>query len=138
MPLSAPRPCNLPGCSRYSEIRGYCAEHFRAGRKLGDAERPSSYRRGYDRTWSAARAAYLRANPLCTSEEHRDRAVPATVVDHIVPISDAPHLRLVPSNWRSLCKPCHDSRTAREQSFGRRLPAPPPGDGSHREIWEKT
>ena len=139
MPLSAPRPCNLPGCPRYAERRGYCVEHATERRRHADAERLSAPKRGYDRTWASARASYLRRNPLCTSDEHRGRAIPATVVDHVVPISEAPALRLVESNFRSLCKRCHDSRTARDQGFGRRraqtLNENENENGSHLRLW---
>ena len=47
---------------------------------------------------------------------------PATVVDHIQTIASAPELRLVASNHRSLCKPCHDSHTASTVGFGRSAP----------------
>jgi 5-methylcytosine-specific restriction protein A len=38
----------------------------------------------------------------------------------VVSILEAPQLRLDHSNLRSLCKRCHDARTARDQGFGRR------------------
>jgi 5-methylcytosine-specific restriction protein A len=44
----------------------------------------------------------------------------AEVVDHIRTIRDRPDLRLDHANLRSLCKPCHDARTAREVNASRR------------------
>jgi 5-methylcytosine-specific restriction protein A len=38
--------------------------------------------------------------------------MPASDVDHIKPITERPDLRLDPSNFRSLCGPCHGKRTA--------------------------
>lgn len=43
----------------------------------------------------------------------------ATVVDHIMSISERPDLRLEWSNLRAMSKRCHDRRTAREQGFAR-------------------
>jgi 5-methylcytosine-specific restriction endonuclease McrA len=45
------------------------------------------------------------------------RVVPATEVDHIVPLRQggAP---LATANVRGLCKPHHSSRTARDTGFG--------------------
>jgi 5-methylcytosine-specific restriction enzyme A len=49
----------------------------------------------------------------------RIRVTPATVVDHIVPIADAPDRRLDWTNLRSMAKPCHDAYTARTPGWGR-------------------
>ena len=38
----------------------------------------------------------------------------AQVVDHIIPHRGDPSLMWDESNWQSLCKPCHDSKTAGE------------------------
>jgi 5-methylcytosine-specific restriction protein A len=54
--------------------------------------------------------------------EHRSRGelVAASVVDHIVPHRGDERLMWSESNWQSLCKPCHDAKTAREDGgFGR-------------------
>jgi 5-methylcytosine-specific restriction endonuclease McrA len=48
--------------------------------------------------------------------QDKRRAVPATEVDHIVDIVDAPHLRLEHSNLQSLCKPCHSAKTRLKQN----------------------
>lgn len=84
-----------------------------------DARRGSSSARGYDAVWRKLRKVYLIKNPLCVFCEEEGKLTPATVVDHIVPIAQAPVLRLDPKNLRSLCKPHHDARTAKEQGFAR-------------------
>jgi 5-methylcytosine-specific restriction protein A len=56
----------------------------------------------------------LAREPLCRFCTAKGRVVPATVVDHIETINEAPHLRLDLDNLRSLCKPCHDERTMRD------------------------
>lgn len=95
----------LPGCApRADRVRRY------------DNQRGSASARGYDRTWQKVRAQHLSIEPLCRFCHGRGLTVAAEIVDHIVPIARAPGLRLVDSNLRSLCKPCHDAHTAREQS----------------------
>lgn len=47
--------------------------------------RLTAHQRGYDSRWSKARAAYLRAHPLCVMCERHGRTTAATVVDHIEP-----------------------------------------------------
>ena len=48
---------------------------------------------------------------------HRTRA---TVVDHIKPHRGSWPLFIDPANHQSLCKRCHDQKTAREQAEERR------------------
>ena len=81
--------------------------------------RPSSTQRGYDRLWYKVRNRFKKANPLCRLCKLAGRIVPASVVDHRVPISEG-GARLDPANLQSLCKPCHDHKTATEDGgFGR-------------------
>ena len=65
------------------------------------------------------RIAQLQREPIC---QYCQRAA-ATVVDHKIPfiqngVADW-ELFSSPSNHQSLCKPCHDAKTAREDRFGR-------------------
>lgn len=83
-----------------------------------DARRGSSTARGYDADWRRLRAAFLAKNPVCLFCEAAGLIVLAQVVDHIISFHERPELRLEWSNLRSLCKECHDRRTAREQAFG--------------------
>jgi 5-methylcytosine-specific restriction protein A len=39
--------------------------------------------------------------------------VAATVTDHVTPHKKNPHLFWDSANWQSLCKPCHETKTAR-------------------------
>lgn len=82
-----------------------------ARQAANDAERGSAANRGYDAAWSKLRFRFLHHNPACCV-----CGAKATVVDHIRSIKDAPHLRLVESNLRPMCHPCHSRRTARDQS----------------------
>ncbi len=63
----------------------------------------------YGRRWKKARAAYLRANPLCVFCERRGRVTAATVVDHRTPHHGDERLFWDWANWQPLCGPCHDS-----------------------------
>ena len=78
--------------------------------------------RGYDHAWRKLRVRFLAAHPLCQCDDCQDgqkKTTAATVVDHIIAIAERPDLRLDWNNLRAMSKPCHDRRTAREQSFGR-------------------
>lgn len=68
--------------------------------------RPNASVRGYDTHWQALRLSILRDEPCC---RFCDR--PATIVDHIRPIS-AGGVRLMRRNPRPLCRRCHDAVTA--------------------------
>jgi 5-methylcytosine-specific restriction protein A len=85
------------------------AEHY-------DRFRGSAASRGYDRAWRKVRLAYLNEHPLCVECLAQGLLVAAEEVDHIATIEDRPDLRLDPTNLRSLCKPHHSARTARDQA----------------------
>lgn len=96
--------------------------------------RPDAATRGYDSRWAKAREGYLRQHPLCVHCLARGQVVPATVVDHIVPhrmawavksgneqaVAEARRLFWnFHDNVQSLCKSCHDYKTATEDGgFG--------------------
>lgn len=84
-----------------------------------DRKRGTRTARGYDYQWGKVRSSYIKANPMCEFCSEDGLLQEAQVVDHIVPISEAPELRLDPDNLRSLCKRCHDRRTALEQGFAK-------------------
>lgn len=110
MPWSARRPCRKLGCNKLS-VRGkvYCEEH--AGLE-GDRMRGTAAQRGYDKHWRTASRAYLARNPLCAECRREGKLKPATVVDHIEPHRGDKKLFWDQSNWQSLCKLCHDRKTA--------------------------
>lgn len=84
------------------------------------ADRASSAQRGYNSRWQKARAGYLRSHPLCVKCQAQGRINPASIVDHITPHKGDTTLFWDSANWQPLCKPCHDSKTAREDGgFGR-------------------
>ena len=88
-----------------------------------DQLRGSSHTRGYDADWRKLRVQKLQTDPLCECDDCQAgklRITMATVVDHRISIVERPDLRLEWSNLRSMSKPCHDRRTARDQGFARK------------------
>lgn len=99
-------------------------------RKRFDVERGTAHERGYTAAWQRARVGWLRQHPLCVMHEERGEVEAANVVDHKVPprfkeamdsgdegrIARAKQLFWDTNNWQSLCKACHDRKTAREDS----------------------
>lgn len=121
MPQAAPRPCTYPACGvLVRDGSGRCDKHKHVERRESDARRGSAHERGYTSAWQKARAAWLRAHPLCAKHDGRGEVVAATVVDHKVPHKGDKALFWDRNNWQSLCKPCHDEKTATEDGgFGR-------------------
>ncbi|MBI0435415.1 HNH endonuclease [Roseomonas sp. KE0001] len=117
MPWAAPRFCKTPGHPAFTGRR--CPECS----KVWDRERGSASSRGYDQHWRQLREAVLAAEPLCRFCAAQGRVTAATEADHIQPLRLRPDLRLVPSNIRPLCTPCHRQVTAgfnRERGGGGR------------------
>jgi len=106
------RPCSHPGCPELTDDR-LCSTHAKQQQRRQDQERSTAAERGYDYRWQKYRKAYLAAHPLCVECLNHDRVTAATVVDHIKPHRGDQKLFWDPKNHQSLCKPCHDSKTAR-------------------------
>jgi 5-methylcytosine-specific restriction enzyme A len=83
-------------------------------RPANGRQRETSTARGYDRRWREARLSHLAEQPLCVACQRADppRVEPATVVDHVVPHRGDQGLFWDRDNWQSLCKRCHDQKTA--------------------------
>jgi 5-methylcytosine-specific restriction endonuclease McrA len=64
--------------------------------------------------WKRFRAAFRAAHPTCALCRR-----PGQHVDHILSVRDHPARALDPANVRTLCESCHNSRTARTQSWHR-------------------
>jgi 5-methylcytosine-specific restriction protein A len=107
-----PTPCKHYGCPALCTTR-YCIEH-KADEYASLAERgrnrPSAYKRGYDAEWENKKKQHRRNEPLC-----RSCGAMGQCVDHIVPISEAPHRKLDDSNLQTLCNRCHTRKTLREE-----------------------
>ncbi len=137
MPRRAKSICRQAGCGTLIDKPGHCDKHRKANQVADAEQRGTAHERGYTSAWSKARAAYLRAHPLCVGCAKEGRpAIPANVVDHIIPhklkaaldSGDEPAIAKAKAlfwdsdgNWQSLCKPHHDRKTATEDGgFGRR------------------
>ena len=87
--------------------------------RLIDSRRENAHQRGYTNKWRDARAQYLREYPLCLHCMQKNLITPATEVDHIVPHKGDMGLFWNRKNWQPLCKPCHSTKTAKEDGgFG--------------------
>lgn len=69
------------------------------------------------RRWRRLRLAVLRAEPLCAECLRQGRLVPATQVDHIVPISRGGAV-WDPDNLQPLCASCHSRKTDLQDGGG--------------------
>jgi 5-methylcytosine-specific restriction protein A len=131
MPARPYRPCSHPGCSALLNGKASkCPAHLAQARSAVDAMRGNSSARGYNGAWRAARAAFLRAHPLCECSEcaKAGRLLASSVVDHVKPHKGDHGLFWDRSNWQALSKPCHDRKTAtHDGGFGRSV-EPMPDD----------
>lgn len=110
MPTRSKHPCLSPGCGKLVEsgFGSYCDEHKKPPRYNRRAKSPYNYR------WQKVRASFLKENPLCAEHLLDGDTVAAVLVDHIVPHKGNQVLFWDRDNWQSLCKECHDRKTAKE------------------------
>jgi 5-methylcytosine-specific restriction protein A len=93
-------------CKTLSELKGYTRPKDK---------RPSASQRGYGSRWNRARVQFLKENPLCVECLKRGQVTAATVVDHEIPHKGDTELFWDKSNWRSLCTPDHNAKSAKEK-----------------------
>lgn len=111
-PMTPPRPCTRmnAGCPHLQP----CPVH---GKRPWEHERPSASARGYGEPWRKLRAVILARDPLCTVCLEAGRVTPAAMVDHVVPkVRGGDDSE---SNLRGICKPCHETKSAREGQASR-------------------
>lgn len=63
--------------------------------------------------WRTLRVKFIQQNPLCVVHDAVNQIVPATVVDHCIPITQG-GATLSVSNLQSLCADCHNRKSAIE------------------------
>lgn len=90
--------------------------YHETNKAVADRRRGSAASRGYDARWRKIRASVLAEEPLCRMCKAKGFVTAASEVDHI----DGDAWNRKRDNLRPLCKPCHSSRTARDQAFGRK------------------
>jgi len=116
--------CNSAACNKLA-IESYCPEHKAkheerlrelklARGKEHDKRRGSANSRGYGYAWRKARDVYILSNPLCVRCREQNKITMANVVDHVTPHGGDKRLFWDRDNWQSLCKSCHDRKTAVE------------------------
>ena len=122
MPNKPKRLCKHPGCNQLIDTT-YCSTHQQLHiqkRRDYDINSRQSYHDWYScKRWRLLRMHWLKCNPLCVECSKNHRLVPATVVDHIVPHKGKQSMFYDTNNLQSLCKQCHDIKTARDNGgFG--------------------
>lgn len=135
------RPCPHPGCPELIDpATGDCAQQHRAqqrkaSRARADRDRPTAWRRGYDRGHRTRfRAAVLKRDPICVL----CRRLPARHADHW-PLT---RKQLIargldpndPRYGRGLCASCHSRETARNDGAFGNTPRPI-ADRIHHTEW---
>lgn len=63
--------------------------------------------------WTKASYSFRASNPWCVECESVGVIKAAEVVDHVIPHKGDVVLFWDSRNWQSLCKACHDAKTAR-------------------------
>lgn len=85
-----------------------------------DTRRGSANSRGYDHDWNQLSLWWRRRHPFCAEcEAEGHPGVPVDVVDHQIPVADAPDRRLDPTNLWSLCAHHHNGLKARLERYAR-------------------
>lgn len=81
------------------------------GCRLPTASRPkaSATRRGYDHRWANLSKRLRKQSPFCQT----CGSTTNLTVDHIIPLSESPDLRLEPLNCQVLCRTCNSRRNNR-------------------------
>ncbi|ATW83115.1 HNH endonuclease signature motif containing protein [Weizmannia coagulans] len=116
MPGKPLRPCAKSGC-RNLTTNGYCDEHRKDTNREYNLTRDERVTRFYkSRQWEMTRKLVLvRDHGLCQMCLKHRKIVPASLVDHIIPVRVNWSLRLNKSNLQSLCVSCHNAKTAEDK-----------------------
>ena len=110
-------------CHKMAVHRGCCADHVRrpSYRPVRPPGKPKGKRKRtlHDNPrWKKLSRSFLRRNPMCLSCKKEGRYIPATVVDHILPVRYYPEKMYNENNLQPLCtnKPysCHQRKTGHE------------------------
>jgi 5-methylcytosine-specific restriction protein A len=64
--------------------------------------------------WRAIRNTHIREFPLCASCMEKGIVKEGKVVDHVLPRRTHPHLELEPTNLKTMCHSCHNSKSGKE------------------------
>ncbi len=107
MPLAALKPCSYPGCANLVRS-GRCTDHPFIDAHIHE------HQKLYDKTkWDRIRKRQLTREPWCAECLQAGVYTVATIVDHVIPHRGDP-VKFYRGPFQSLCKSCHDRKTARE------------------------
>ena len=88
--------------------------------KEQEQKRGSRQERGYDSDWERERLVTIKAQGgLCQECLRRGYIAAFDVVDHIIPLRDAPHLRLSQPNLELMCNVHHNGLKRRIEAYAR-------------------
>lgn len=153
--MAAARPCRHPGCGALvRDGSGYCETHKSKAKKATNFSRQlSSHARGYGAAWRKLRIVVMNRDAgLCQPCKAGGRLTTGNIVDHIKPKTEGGTDDM--GNLQTICKRCHDLKTAGESARGGTrvqyqpewLPAPvvpvtvvcgPPGSGKSTYVGER-
>jgi len=126
MPWKPKRPCRHPGCPNLSD-QAYCEVHRQgagaaANREYDESRRDKEMRRFYNSPgWRRVRLLKLQQNPVCEECFRQGRVTGAVIADHILPAREYASKRLDVDNLQSLCRACHNKKTAADPKGGSNL-----------------
>src|SRR5579862_6355906 len=109
-------PCEKPGCLNLISRSRFCDDHKQR------PEPRAGWSMSNTKAWRDYSREYLVAHPWCVDPFglHLGRAVPATVVAHVVGHKGNPQLFYAESNHAPWCRSCNSHQAVeREGGFGR-------------------
>lgn len=123
MPDRIWKQCKVAGCSgltrgkycdkhAHLEAQDKCKMQSRYNRTARDPEAQAFYE---SPEWRKLRVLHLKRNPLCEKCFADGKITAAVIVDHKVGIKDGGG-RLDGENLQSLCRSCHNKKTAQERA----------------------
>ena len=106
MPYRNKHPCGIPTCPNLTYGK-YCEEHQKQANRDYDRyhRSPESYNRYHSKQWRELRRIKLHSQPLCEMCLQEGRYTPATLVHHIIPLSEGGSNTL--ENCQSVCEHHH-------------------------------
>jgi 5-methylcytosine-specific restriction protein A len=118
--------CPHRGCKTLVDLdTSYCDEHIndiQISRQQYNKQRPEWHNLYKSYRWRNARLRYLMEHPLCVECERIGRLISGNTINHIIPHKGNYDLFWNESNWETLCKRCHDRRTATyDGGFGNKV-----------------
>ena len=117
MPWKSKKACSHPQCINLVNVGElYCPVH-RPLHRLDYARKHPEHHKLYNNPrWVKYREWFLLQHPLCVNYNECHNT--ATVVDHIIDHGGDRDIFWKESNHQAMCKPCHDTKTAKTKGWG--------------------